>query len=329
MIKKIARKLFEKQDLTMEESEFLFERILTGEVQEPELSNILLALRLKGENSDEIAGAVKVLDLFKKRFPKDFETCVDTCGTGGDGKRCFNISTAVAITSCAGGIPVIKHGNSAQSGMMGSADILERLNIPVKMELNKAKKYFKTKKFVFLYAPHFHPAMKHVAPVRKRLNVSTIFNFIGPLVNPADPDFQITGVSNVNKLEILADAVKKAGKDNFVLYSSLDGYDEISSEAPTKCVEINGEIKRYEIKPEEFFKPFKMPAVKDENDAIKMFKKAISGKDENLSKLVALNCAIIFYKMKKLGSLKDGYEYAYEIIKSGKAIEKLNDLVMN
>jgi len=328
-VEKIMKKLFEKENLSFEEAQFLFEKILTGEVENNDVANILIALKLKGETSDEIAGAIKVLDLFKKRFPKNSVKTVDTCGTGGDGKKCFNISTAVAITVNAGGIPVTKHGNSAQSGFLGSADILEKFNIPVKMDLLEAKKYFSEKKFVFLYAPYFHPAMKNVAPVRKKLAVPTIFNFIGPFINPAEPEFQIIGVGKKEKLNDIVDAVKKLKRRNIVIYSSEDGYDEISSYAPTRCFEVNEEVGEFTINPEDFFEPFKMPVVKDENDAIEMFYNSISGEDDNLAKIVALNSAIIFYKMKDLKSIKEGFEYGYELIKSEKVLEKFNFLKMN
>ncbi len=328
-VKKIMKKLFEKENLSFEESQFLFEKILTGEVESNEVANILIALKLKGETPDEIAGAIKVLDLFKKRFPKGSFKSVDTCGTGGDGKRCFNISTAVSITVNAGEIPVTKHGNTAQSGFIGSADILEKFNIPVKMDLLEAKKYFYEKKFVFLFAPYYHPSLKNVGQVRKKLGVSTIFNFIGPFINPAQPDFQIVGVGKKDKLNDIVEAVKKLKRKNIVIYSSEDGYDEISSYAPTKCIEINDEIIEFTINPEDFFEPFKMPVVKNEKDAMEIFYRAISGEDENFAKIVALNSAIIFFKMKNLNSLKEGFEYAYELLKSGNVLEKFNFLRMN
>ena len=326
-IEKIKKKLFEKQDLSCEEAEFLFERILIGEVNELDLCNILLALKLKGETSDEIAAAVKVLDKFKRRFKKALSPAIDTCGTGGDGKNTLNISTAVSIVASSAGIPVVKHGNSAQSSKIGSADILEKIGVPVKMDIFEAEKYFENKKFVFLFAPQFHPAIKKVTPARKKLGIRTIFNFIGPLVNPADPEFQIIGVAHIEKLETIAEAVKKAGKDNVILYSSEDGFDEISSNSPAHVYEINGEIKNFKINPEDFFNPFEMPIVENENDAVEKFKRAISGKDENLAKLIALNSAIIFYKIEQLKSIKEGFEYAFDILKSGKAMEKLNELV--
>ena len=325
-LEKLKSKLYEKNSLSYEEAEFLFEKILTGEIDEIDLTNILLALSLKGESSDEIAAAINVIDNFKRRFERKISPAVDTCGTGGDGKKSFNISTAVAITVSAGDVPVVKHGNSAQSGVIGSADILEKFSIPVKIELQRAKKYFQKHKFVFLYAPYYHPAIKKVAQARKRLKIRTIFNFIGPFVNPANPDFQIIGIGDRKKLQTIIDAVKKSNKNNVIIYSSKDGYDEISSFAPTECYEINGEVNKFEINPEEFFKPFKMPIVNNEKVAKDIFEKALSGKDDKLKKIVAINCAPVFYKIKSLDSLKEGYDYALEILNKGKAKEKLEEL---
>ncbi len=324
-LRKIFGKLYEKNDLSFEESEHLFRKMLTGEVPEDDITNILLALKLKSETSDEIAGAVKVMDEFKVNFPKENSFCVDTCGTGGDGKNCLNISTAVAITVSADGIPVVKHGNCAQSGKIGSADILDLLGIPVKLDLQSAKKFFQKNNFVFLYAPQYHPSMKYVIGARKKLKVRTIFNFLGPLVNPANPDFQIIGIGDRDKLNVIADALIKLKRKNVILYSSFDGYDEISSIAPTQCYEINGNVKNFTIFPEDYFIPFKMPVIKDKNDAIARFMEAISGKNDNLAKLIALNSSLIFYKVKKV-SLKIGYEYAYNLIKSGKVLEKFYEL---
>lgn len=323
---KIIKKIFEKENLSIEESEFIFRNILTGQVEELEISNILLALKLKGETPSEIAGLIKVLDEFKVRFPKTVNYCVDTCGTGGDNKNCFNISTATAVVVSAGEIPVTKHGNSAQSGLIGSADILELLNIPIKLSIADGKKFLKDKKFVFLYAPQYHPSLKYVGSVRKKLGIRTIFNFVGPLINPAEPDFQIIGVGDRKVLNILIETSKRLKKKNLIFYSSMDGYDEISSFAPTECFYVNGEVKRILIKPEEFFTPFKMPVVKNKVEALELFKKAISGDDENLAKLLSLNASLIFYHSKKLNSIKEGYEYAYEIIKNKKAAEKLEEL---
>ncbi len=321
----ILKKIVEKEDLSMEESEFLFDLIFNGKLTDVEISAFLTGLKIKGESSDEIAGAMKILNKKKIKFRKDAKFAVDTCGTGGDGKKCINVSTAVAIVLATAGIKVVKHGNSAQSGFLGSADILKEFNIPIKLDNEKAKQYLEDSNFIFLFAPDFHPAMKYVGSVRKQLTFPTIFNFIGPFINPADPEFQITGINRVENLKKIVNALKKVGRRNIIIYSSEDGYDEVSTNAPTECFEINGEIKNFKIFPEKFFTPFKMPVVKNKKEAKSAFLNAISGRDDNLAKLVAINAMLLISKVKNL-NLDDSYNYCYELIKKGKVLEQFNKM---
>ncbi len=323
---KILKKVLNGVNLTVDESRILFENILSGVFVSEEISAVLTGLRIKGETSDEIAGAILAMNSKKVVVNKNSLEAVDTCGTGGDGKDCINVSTIVSIVVAAAGIPVVKHGNSAQSGKIGSADILKEFQIPSKLKKDEAEDFLNKNNFVFLFAPLYHPGMKYVGTVRKTLGVPTIFNFLGPFSNPVDPDFQTVGINNVEKLSIIAEAVKKAGKENVVIYSSVDGYDEFSTNAPTKYFEINGGIHGGVIKPEDFFEPFDMPRVSSRDEAKELFLKAIKGESEKLTNLVAFNAAFILKKMKKLKNLKEGYEYGYEIIKSGKAFEKFQQL---
>jgi anthranilate phosphoribosyltransferase len=327
MSRNIMNKIFQKQNLTLQESEDLFVKILSGSFKDVEIAAILTGLKLKGESIEEIAGALTVLDKFKLKIEKNKSPSIDTCGTGGDGKNCINVSTAVAILLSSMGIPVVKHGNSAQSGKIGSADILKEFGIPSNMKKEEAEKYLRANNFVFLFAPFYHPAMKFVAPVRKILSTPTIFNYLGPFINPANPEIQITGINRRDALEKLSDALLKAGKFNIILYSSFDGYDEISTKAPTECYEIRENyIKKFIIEPENFFNPFPMPRVKDIKQAKDMFLEAIKGEDENLSRLVALNASLGIKYIKEVDSFKDAYNIALKQIMSGKVFEKFLSL---
>ncbi len=323
--KLILKKIVEKQDLHIEESEFIFNQIFQGKLDEIEIASFLTALKVKGESPEEIAGAIKILDKKKVKIERGREFAIDTCGTGGDGKKCINVSTAVAITLSTAGIKVVKHGNSAQSGFLGSADILKEFNIPFNFDTDAAINFFKNNSFVFLFAPLYHPAMKYVVPIRKKLGFPTIFNFIGPFINPAEPDFQVTGISNMKNLENIVNALSKAGKQNIIIYSSEDGYDEISTKAPTRCFEINSEIKDFIIYPEDYFEPFEMPEVKDREDAKYMFIEAISGRSDELAKLISINAMLPFCRARGV-DFKEGYNFCYDLIKSGKVLEKFKKL---
>ena len=321
------KKIIDKQNLSFEESSFLFEKLLSGEFSDVEIAAILTGLKLKGETIDEIAGAIMVLDEHKIKINKKRSPAIDTCGTGGDGKRCINVSTAVSLLLSSIGIPVVKHGNSAQSGKIGSADILKEFKIPFNLHKEDAEIFFEKNSFVFLFAPFYHPSMKIVTPIRKKLKIPTIFNFLGPFINPANPEFQVVGINRREMLMILSEAIKKAGKTNIVLYSSFDGYDEISTFAPTECYEVKEDyVKKFIIDPSKFFDKFPMPSVKNVEDAKEKFILAISGKDENLAKLIAINSMLPISYMKKINSLSDCFQIAYESIKNGKVLEKFYSL---
>ncbi len=325
--KKLLEKLFNKKNLSFSESCKLFESLLLGKYSNVEMAAILTSLKIKGESIDEIAGAIMTLDKFKVKIKKKKSPALDTCGTGGDRKNCMNVSTAVAILLSAMDIPVVKHGNSAQSGKIGSADILREFGIPYKMQGDDAEKFFDENNFVFLFAPLYHPAMKYVMPIRKTLQTSTIFNYIGPFVNPANPDFQFTGINTRKSMEKIANALVKAKKFNILLYSSFDGYDEFSTFAPTECIEIRENfIKKFIVNPEDFFKPFLMPQVTSIHESKTMFLEAVKGENENLSKLLALNAALGIKYIKKTKTLKKAYKEALDAITSGSVYDKFQTL---
>lgn len=314
-------------ELSFEEASELFDSIMDGALTEAEIAAVLVAMGLRGETSDEIAGAASAMNKKKIRLEKGDKIVIDTCGTGGDGKSTVNVSTAVSLVLAAAGINVVKHGNVAQSGKVGSADILKRLGVPIEFEEGKDKEYFDKHGYVFLFAPKFHPAMRFAGPVRRAIKVPTVFNLLGPISNPADPDYQLIGISNAEKLAKLAKALEKLGRKGVVLYSSEDGYDEVSSNALTKCYRITESgIDEFTINPADFFTPFEMPVVADADDAEVQFISAVSGTDEKLTNLIALNTALAFYVSGQAADMKEGFEKAKSVIKSGKVLEKLGSL---
>lgn len=312
--------------LSYDEAYQLFEKMVTNQLSEAQIASILISMKNRKETSHEIAAAANVLMEKMVKFEHKFKNTIDTCGTGGDGKSTINISTAVAINLASMGHQVIKHGNVAQSGKVGSADILELLHIPCRLEKTEAEKYFVDNQFVFLFAPFYHPILKNVAKIRKEIMTSTIFNFLGPLMNPGNPDYQIIGISKREMLKTYTDAALMLGKKNIVIYSSDDGFDEISTSDITKAYVIeNGRIDYFFVDPAEFFKPFPLPVVEDKEEAVNLFMEGIKGENDEITKILALNTAVALFIMDKR-DIKEHYIKAYDNIKSGNAYRKIQQL---
>ncbi|MGE4317868.1 MAG: anthranilate phosphoribosyltransferase [Deferribacterales bacterium] len=322
----IIKKTGMGESLNFEETYSVFIDMMEGKLEEAEIASILISMRLRGETVEEIAGAARAMNEKKIVFETDMPV-YDTCGTGGSGKSTMNVSSAVAVLLSAMDYPVVKHGNRAVSGVVGSADMYEMCGVPVNSDKEQMTAYFKKNNFAFLFAPMYHPALKYAGAVRKKLRVPTMFNFLGPLANPANIGGQIVGMPFRDKLAILAESLLLLGRDKVAIYSSLDGYDEISSFSPTEIHEVTGgRIIKHYINPSEFFMPFQMPVVKTSEDAVKFFNAAISPDGGNYSKLVALNAGLALAVFEKADSVKDGYGMAMEAIQSGKVLEKLNSL---
>jgi len=323
----ILKKISENSDLTFEESRDLFNLIVDEKLSDAEIGAVLMGLKVKGETVDEIFGAVSVLQKRKTVFPKGNIEVVDTCGTGGDGKNCMNVSTAVSIILAAAGENVIKHGNRAMSGKTGSADILERFGVKLDKTLEENQAFLKKHNFAFLFAQHYHPVLKPVGKIRKKLKIPTLFNLIGPLLNPANPEYQIIGVGIGYYLERMAEVAAQLNRKCVILYSSVDGYDEVSTAEPTNCIEIRGnKVEKYQINPADYFKPFEMPKVNTVEESELMFLRALSNGDPKLTNLLALNTALAFKATGKENDLSDGFNLAKEIIVSGNAYKKLKEL---
>lgn len=297
---KIIAQINKGENLSFEEMVTFFDAMVNGKLTEAQIGAALVALRFKGENETDLAAAATVLNNYKIIFQTDRKNTIDTCGTGGDGKSTVNVSTIVSLTLASMGYYVVKHGNIAQSGRVGSADILEIAGIPTKLMDKEAQEFFEKNNMVFLFAQYYHPILKSVGKIRRELKIPTIFNYLGPMVNPADPDFQLLGINDVNKLDTYAKALVKLNKNNILVVSSKDGYDEISSSDITFARKVvNGKIEELTIEPNRFFKPFKMPVVKSSDEAEKLFYEAISGEDEKLNNIIAINTAYLLELIEK------------------------------
>ena len=327
-MKEFLSKLKSKQNLSFDESKAAFEILMNGEALEVEIFDFLTLLSAKGEVSDEIAGGVHVLRNKAKRV--NVQNCVDTCGTGGDGKNTLNISTASALLLASMGIKVAKHGNKAVSSKCGSGDVLEALNIKINLEPKIIEEQINKNNFGFMFAPNYHSAMKYVGPTRKKIGKRTIFNMIGPLSSPALVERQVVGVFNKNLLKIFANALKNLNIKFAWIVNSDDGLDEISPYEKTNVVQLKkGEISEITINPNEL----DVNADKFENllgddakfNADKMID-VFKGENNDFSKAICLNAAAGLIVSEKYSKFIDAYNDSRKHILSGKTFEHLKKI---
>ena len=324
----ILKKLTNKENLSYEESKKAFSIIMEGKASDNQIYDFLTLLSEKGEVSEEIAGGVYVLRDKSKRV--NVQNCVDTCGTGGDGKNTLNISTASALLLASMGIKVAKHGNKAVSSKCGSGDVLEALNIKINLEPKDIEEQINKNNFGFMFAPNYHSAMKYVGPTRKKIGKKTIFNMIGPLSSPALVERQVVGVFDKKLLKTFANALKNLNIRFAWIVNSEDGLDEISPYAKTNVMQLkDNKISEITIDPKEL----NVNADKFENllgddakfNADKMID-IFKGEDNDFSKAVCLNCAAGLIVSEKFSNFEDAYNNAREHILSGKTFEHLRGI---
>src|SRR6476660_3624572 len=239
--------LASRRDLSADETAAVLNEIMHGEVSETQIAGFLIALRAKGETVDELTGLARTMRALAAHVPSDRDDLLDTAGTGG-GRATFNVSTTAALIAAGAGCAVAKHGNRSATGLSGSADVLEALGARIDLNPVAVARCITQVGFGFMFAPAHHQATRYVVPVRRELAVRTIFNFLGPLTNPAGARRQVIGVSDAGFIEVIAGALARLGTDRALVVSSEDGLDEMSTAAPTHVVEVNGDaIERYSV----------------------------------------------------------------------------------
>ncbi|PQJ55276.1 anthranilate phosphoribosyltransferase [Psychrosphaera saromensis] len=318
-------------DLTSEQTHQLFTHIVTGELDPILLSSYLTALKIKGETVFEIAGAAKALSDNALAFPShDFDTA-DNCGTGGDGTKTINISTMCAILAASCGVKMAKHGNRAVSSKSGSADVLSELGIKLDMTPEQAKTCLEQTNLTFLMAPVYHSGIRHAMPVRQMLQTRTIFNILGPLINPASAAVQVLGVYDPELCRPIAESLKLLGKKAaWVVHGS--GMDEIALHGKTKIVQLlNGEITEFEMTPEDVgLKSFPLEALTGgtPKQNAENIHQVLSGNGTQAHTFaVALNTAPVLFLYGLCDSFEQALETALAAIKSGQAIQTLENFV--
>jgi len=327
-MEKFLKKLKNKENLNFNESKVAFEILMNGKASDDEIYSFLTLLSDKGEVSDEIAGGVFVLRNKSKRV--NVNNCIDTCGTGGDGKNTLNISTASALLLASMGIRVAKHGNKAVSSKCGSGDVLEALNIKINLEPKDIENQINKNNFGFMFAPNYHSAMKYVGSIRKKIGKRTIFNMIGPLSSPALVERQVIGVFDKKLLKVFANALNNLNIKFAWIVNSEDGLDEISPYAKTHVVQLKDkEISDITINPgklnvnaDKFDNLVGADSKFNANRMIDIFK----GEDNDFSKSVCLNAAAGLIVSEKYSIFDDAYENARKHILSGKTYEHLKNI---
>lgn len=312
----------------------VFQIIMAGGATPAQIAAVITGMRVNHENIDEITGAVmairnkaqriKLADALKGKI-------IDTCGTGGDAKGTYNISTAVAIVTAAAGVPVAKHGNRAVSSRTGSADVLSALGVNIDATSERAVECLEQAGLCFMMAPKYHSALKHVAPVRLELGIRTIFNIIGPLVNPAEPKMHLLGVFSPDLVEPLAHVLKNLESESAWVVHGSDGMDEITLFGETIVAELkDGEVKKFTINPTEFgfaeYKPEDLSGGDAQENATALHN-LLKGAEGAYRDIVVLNSGAALVVARKAKDLSEGINLAREAIDSGKARQTLHKLV--
>ena len=319
------------QSLSYADAKALFDEIMQGNMSEIELTALLISLKIKGEVSDEIAGAAASMRENAVAFTTSSTQLADSCGTGGDGSNTINISTTAAIVAAAAGINMVKHGNRSVSSNSGSADLLKALGINIDMSPEQAKKCLEQTNFTFLFAPHYHSGVRHAMGVRTALKTRTIFNILGPLANPAAPDVQLLGVYNEALCMPMAQTLKTLGtKRAMIVHGS--GTDEIALHGPTTVVELNnGEITQYTLNPSDFdLANYSLEQLAGEGPQYNANASLaiLQGKGTDAhNAAIVVNVAALLYLTGKAETLKEGAKQVQTLLSSGQAMNTLNAII--
>jgi anthranilate phosphoribosyltransferase len=331
VIAEAIKKLVSGENLDRNAMHEVFGYVMDGKASDVQKSAFLIALRMKGETADEITGAAMAMRERVTPLTTDGANVIDTCGTGGDGRGTFNVSTIAAIVAAGAGALVAKHGNRAVSSSCGSADLLIELGVAVDLDAARMSEVLRRTGISFLFAPKLHPAMGAVAAVRRELGVRTIFNLLGPLTNPAFARRQVLGVYADPLVDVLARVLLSLGAEHAIVLHSRDGLDEISVSAPTHVCEIcYGQIRTFEITPEEIGirrHPIETIAGGDARENARIARAVLGGEGGPRADIVAANAGAALYVAGLAPTIREGVALAHESIDSGRAMQKLESLV--
>jgi anthranilate phosphoribosyltransferase len=332
-VEKMMQKLLAGGNLERSESRALFDAVIRGELSDVEIAAVLVALKMRHETAEEIAGAASALREGAKLFPRPDYKFADIVGTGGDGANTINISSAATFVTAEAGFPVAKHGNRSVSSRCGAADLLERFGVKLDMSPAVARRMLDELSVTFLYAPHYHIGIKHAMPVRKALATRTTFNVLGPLINPARPPIMLVGVYDMDLCGIVAETLRLLGVERALVVNGL-GLDEIAVHGETNASELkDGEIVSRSFTPADFgVREFPLSSIvggaPEENEAA--IRSVLGGQgDDAHAAAISVNASALLTLGGVTSNYRDGFELAMSILRSGRAgarLEKFAEL---
>lgn len=329
-VKSAIARLTAGEDLGRAESADVIRALMTGEATGAQIGAVLTALRIKGETTDEVTGAASVMRELATRVEVDVPYLVDTCGTGGSGRKLFNVSTAAAFVAAAAGAHVAKHGNRGMTSASGSADVLEAAGVNLELTPEQVGRCIRDVGLGFLFAQRHHSSMKHVGGPRREIGIRTLFNVLGPLTNPAGAPSQLLGVFDGAWQQRIAEVLRELGSRHVMVVHAEDGLDEISLAAPTRVVELrDGDIREFSIRPEDFgLQRADEAALRADSPeaSLKLVRDALAGRGA-AADIVALNAGAAIHVAGIALDLADGVTMAQDAIASGLARERLEELV--
>ncbi|HAH43345.1 MAG TPA: anthranilate phosphoribosyltransferase [Planctomycetaceae bacterium] len=327
----MLNRILEGEHLESEAAYEVVSSIMQGECSEVQIAAILTALRMKGETPEELVGAARAMQERALKIPADCTGLLDTCGTGGDQLHTFNISTAVALVAAAAGIPVAKHGNRSVSSSSGSSDVLQTLGVKLELTPEQIGQCLKETGIGFCFAPLLHSAMKYVAPVRRELGIRTIFNYLGPLTNPAQAEYQLLGANSVQAAEKIAQALLKLGRKHALVVCGNGELDEVSLWGKTSVFEITGADLRYhEWTAADFGLPecdVSQLVVNSSEQSAQIILEILNGEQGPARDIVVANAAAALLAADQATNLKQAVQKVAQLIDEGKVFEKLKHLI--
>jgi anthranilate phosphoribosyltransferase len=330
-IQESLERLLDRIDLTRDEARQTMHQIMLGEATQAQIAGFLVALRAKGETPDEIAGCAEAMRAHVLAVSPTRPDLVDTAGTGGDGRRTFNISTAAALVAAAAGAGVAKHGNRAMSSQSGSADVLEALGFNLDLPPERIAQSIDELGFGFMFAQAHHPAMKHAAPVRRELGTRTVFNVLGPLTNPARARAQVVGVYSASLVRPIAEALLQLGADRAFVVHGAGGIDELSPVGPSAVAEVfEGAVRERTIDPEELgierCTVDELAGGTPEDNAAAI-RRVFAGEQGGKRSAILLNAAGAIAAAGHAEDLREGLELARRALDAGAAAARLEELI--
>jgi anthranilate phosphoribosyltransferase len=327
----ILAELMQRRDLSEAQMRQVIGAMMAGQCGDVEIAALLVALRMKGETAEEIAAAAAVLREQMIALETGQDGVLDTCGTGGDGTGTLNISTAAALVVAGAGVPVVKHGNRSASSRSGSADVLATLGVTIEADIRATRRCLDEAGLAFCFAQHFHPALRHVGPVRRRLGVRTLFNCIGPLCNPAGAANQLLGVGWPELLDPLAGALARLGTRRALLVCGQDGLDEVSLSGLTRVREVRGrQVSSWEWTPEDFgLEPCTAAELRVDGpeESAARIHEVLAGQPGPALRIVLANAAAALMAAERVAMPAEGVELARASIAGGKARLVLERLI--